>query len=50
MHDSEEIHELEADLIGFSMGTKSHQEPAVITTDIFEISIIYGSFFLQKNW
>ncbi len=50
VHDSEEIHEPEADLIGFSMGIKSHQEAAVITTDIFELSINYGSFVLQKNW
>ncbi|GAA6617114.1 hypothetical protein NUACC26_029230 [Scytonema sp. NUACC26] len=50
MHDSEKLHETEADLIGFSMGVESHQEAAVITTDIFELSIIYGRFFLQKDW
>ncbi|MEH2459442.1 hypothetical protein [Nostoc sp.] len=50
LHDSEEVHEPEADLIGFSMGAESHKKAAVITTDIFELSIIYGSFVLQKNW
>ena len=49
MHDSEEVHELEADLIGFSIGAEFHKKAAVITTDIFELSIIYGSFVLQKN-
>ena len=48
VHDSEEVHEPEADLIGFSMGAESHQKPAVITTDIFELSITYGSFVLKK--
>ncbi|WP_375498439.1 hypothetical protein [uncultured Nostoc sp.] len=50
MHDSEEVHESEADLIGFSIGAESHKKATVITTDIFELSIIYGSFVLQKNW
>ncbi|MEH2275434.1 MAG: hypothetical protein V7K40_11750 [Nostoc sp.] len=50
VHDSEEVHELEADLIGFSIGAESHKKAAVITTDIFELSIIYGSFVIQKNW
>ncbi|KAF3885150.1 MULTISPECIES: hypothetical protein, partial [Nostocales] len=50
VHDSEKLHEMEADLIGFSLGVESHQKAAVITTDIFELSIIYGSFFLQKDW
>lgn len=48
VHDLEEVHEPEADLIGFSMGAESHQKPAVITTDIFELSITYGSFILKK--
>ncbi len=39
-----------ADLIGFSIGTGSHREAAVFTTDTFELSIIYGSFVLQKDW
>lgn len=50
VHDSEEVHEPEADLIGFSIGAESHRKAAVITTDIFELSITYGSFGLQKNW
>jgi len=38
-----------ADLIGFSIGEECHHTPAVITTDIFEISILYGSFLVQKD-
>ena len=48
VHDDEEVHELEADLIGISLGEEAHRKPAVIHTDIFEISILYGSFKLQK--
>ena len=47
---SEDMQEPTADLIGFSIGAESHQEAAVITTDMFELSILYGSFILQKNW
>jgi hypothetical protein len=50
VHNSDEVNEKEADIIGFSIGAESHKKAAVITTDIFEISIIYGSFTLQKNW
>ena len=48
VHDAEEVHEPEADLIGISLGKNAHQKPAVIHTDIFEISMLYGSFKLQK--
>lgn len=45
-----DVQDSTADLIGFSIGAESHREAAVLTTDIFELSIIYGSFVLQKNW
>ena len=48
VHESEKVHDLEADIIGFYMGAESHQKPAVITTDIFELSITYCSFLLKK--
>ena len=44
------MQESTAEIIGISIGVESHKKPAVITTDIFEIFIIYGSFVLQKNW
>ncbi|MBH8576720.1 hypothetical protein I8752_27765 [Nostocaceae cyanobacterium CENA369] len=50
VHNSDKVNEKEADIIGFSIGTESHKKAAVITTDIFEISIAYGRFTLQKNW
>ena len=31
------------------MGEPEHRKPAVITTDIFEISILYGSFSIHKG-
>lgn len=45
----EDVQESAADLIGFSIGAGAYQEAAVLTTDVFELSIIYGSFILQKN-
>ena len=36
----EEVGEAEADLIGIHLGEDAHRKPAVITTDIFEVSIM----------
>ncbi len=44
----EDVQESTADLIGFSIGAGAYQEAAVLTTDVFELSIIYSSFVLQK--
>jgi hypothetical protein len=41
VHDLEEIGQCDADLIGISLGKNNHQKPAVIHTDIFEISLLY---------
>ena len=49
VHDEEEVNELEAEFFGISLGEPEHHKPAVITTDIFEISILYGSFRIQKK-
>lgn len=46
----EDTNDSEAELIGFTMGTPDHGKRAVITTDIFELLILYGSFELQKSW
>lgn len=45
----EDAREDEADLIGISLGEDEHRKPAVIHTDIFEISILYGSFSVHKG-
>ncbi len=49
VHDEEEIKEPEADLIGFHLGEDAHRTAALIHTDIFEISILYGSFSIHKG-
>ena len=49
VHDEEEVGELEAEFLGISLGESSHRKPAVLTTDIFEISILYGSFSIHKS-
>jgi hypothetical protein len=49
VHDEEEVNELEAEFFGISLGEPEHRKPAVITTDIFEISILYGSFSIHKG-
>ncbi|MGK7905564.1 MAG: hypothetical protein AB4352_29990 [Hormoscilla sp.] len=45
----EEVGEAEVDLIGIHLGEDAHRKPAVITTDIFEVSIMYGSFHVDKD-
>jgi hypothetical protein len=47
VHDPEIADDLEADLIGISLGLNKNQEPAVIYTDIFELAISYGDFSLE---
>ncbi|MCU0542884.1 MAG: hypothetical protein MUE44_11915 [Oscillatoriaceae cyanobacterium Prado104] len=49
VHDEEEVGEIEAEFFGISLGEPEHRKPAVITTDIFEISILYGSFSIHKE-
>ncbi|MEG4585724.1 hypothetical protein QUA54_10980 [Microcoleus sp. MOSTC5] len=49
VHDEDEVGELEAEFFGISLGDPEHRKPAVITTDIFEISILYGSFRIHKG-
>ena len=48
VHDSGAIRDSEANLIGFLLGQEDHQQPAVITTDIFEIFILYGRFEIKR--
>ncbi|TAE62340.1 MAG: hypothetical protein EAZ86_31275 [Oscillatoriales cyanobacterium] len=49
VHDEEEVKEPEADLIGIHLGEDAHLKAALIHTDIFEISILYGSFSIHKG-
>ncbi len=39
--------QFDAELIGISLGTSGTQQLAVLTTDVFELSFVYGSFSLQ---
>lgn len=43
----EKLDETAAELIGLVAGEANYLAPAVITTDIFELSILYGSFELR---
>ncbi|MEG5060484.1 hypothetical protein QUB60_13840 [Microcoleus sp. A2-C5] len=49
VHDEEEVWELESEFLGICLGESSHRKPAVLTTDIFELSILYGSFSIHKG-
>ena len=46
----EDVEDAEADLIGFSMGAAGHQGAALIHTDLFELSVLYGSLTVEKDW
>jgi len=48
IHDPEEVHETFAELIGIHLGEGDRQKPALIHTDIFEISLLYGTFNLER--
>ena len=42
-----DLQQLDAELIGISLGPTGAQQLAVLTTDGFELSFVYGSFSLQ---
>ena len=42
-----DLQQLDAELIGISLGTSDAQQLAVLTTDVFELSFVYGSFSLH---
>ncbi len=42
--DGGDLSQLDAELVGVSLGMGKHQQPAVITTDVFELSFFYGNF------
>ena len=49
IHDPEEVQEPFADLIGIHLGEGDRQKPALIHTDIFEISLLYSTFKMQRG-
>jgi hypothetical protein len=38
------IHEADADLIGISLGQENGRQPAILTTDLFELHLTYEHF------
>ena len=42
-----DLQQLDAELIGLSLSPSGVQQLAVLTTDVFELSFVYGSFALQ---
>ena len=38
----------EADIIGFCPGQAGHVEPAILTTDVFELSILYDRLEIRE--
>jgi hypothetical protein len=42
-----DLQQLDAELIGVSLGPSGAQQLAMLTTDVFELSFVYGSFSLQ---
>jgi len=40
--------EVEADVIGFCVGREGYAEPAVLTTDLFEVSILYDRIEIRE--
>src|SRR5215471_19708611 len=44
-----DLQQLDAELIGISLGPRGVQQLAVLTTDVFELSFGYGSFSLQTH-
>ena len=44
-----DLQQLDAELINISLGPRGVQQLAVLTTDVFELSFVYGSFSLQTH-
>jgi hypothetical protein len=42
-----DLQQLDAELIGIAFGPSGAQQSAVLTTEMFELSFVYGSFSLQ---
>jgi hypothetical protein len=46
---SRDLQQLDAELIDISLGPRGAQQLAVLTTNVFELSFVYGSFSLQTH-
>src|SRR2546423_2260192 len=46
----EDVEDVEADLIGFSMGAAGPQGAALSQTDLFVLRVLYGSLTVEKDW
>jgi hypothetical protein len=49
IHEPEALLDEEAQLISFRFGKDQHKEPAMIGTDIFDVSVRYEAFELYKR-
>jgi hypothetical protein len=47
VHDTNALEECTSDLTGFILGEGGHSKPAIITTDIFELHVLYDGLFLE---
>ena len=43
------VREREADLLGISLGQKANRQPAILTTDLFELHVQYQEFQCVKD-
>ncbi len=39
-----------AELMGLFLGEEEHRTASIVYTDLFELSVLYGSFTLLKEW
>ena len=46
---TETTRQTEADVIGFSLGHGEYAEPAILTTDLIEVSVLYDRIEVQDS-
>ena len=49
LHDLDNLQEPFADLIGIHLGCGNHQRKALIHTDIFDLSLLYGNWQVYSS-
>lgn len=42
--------ELEADVLGLVTGADAYTQPAIISCDVFDMWLSYGTLSVEKNW
>lgn len=50
IYSPENTKDTEADIIDIQLGKDKFQQPAIIYTNIFELSILYESLKVEKDW